>query len=84
VARSPARLRPVDDADDLVTLDEHVVDLQVAVRENRCPGSQRRLGDQAVSVDHVGGNHAVRDEPPTFGVQVRSHLFLALAGPWRQ
>ena len=32
---------------DLVTVDEHVVDLQVAVREHRCPRPERGLGNPA-------------------------------------
>jgi len=44
-----ARLGPVDHAGDLVTVDEHVGDLRVAVREHRCPRPERSLGDSAVA-----------------------------------
>src|SRR5438876_5721381 len=43
-----ACLGPVDHAGDLVTVDEHVGDLQVAVREHRCPRPERSLGTLAV------------------------------------
>src|SRR6266536_1659263 len=57
------RLGPVDHAGDLVHVDEYVGDLQVAVREYRCPRPERSLGNPAVARDHVGGKDAVRDEP---------------------
>ena len=38
-----AALGPVHDAAHLVTVDEHMNDLQVAVDEHRCPWPQRRL-----------------------------------------
>src|ERR1700733_2642446 len=53
------RLGPVDHAGDLVTGDEDVVDLQVAVREDRCPRPERSLGEPAVARDQVGGKEAV-------------------------
>ena len=52
---APGRLGPVDHAGDLVTVDEHVGDLQVAVHEHRCPRPQRGLGNPAVARDQVGG-----------------------------
>ena len=63
---APARLRPVEHAGDLVTVDEHVGDLQVAVREDRCPRPERGLGDLAVARDQVGGKDAAGDEPLAF------------------
>ena len=79
-----ARLGPVDHAGDLVTVDEHVGDLQVAVREHRCPRPERSLGNPPVVRDQVGGKDAVRDEPFAFAVEVRCDLVEAPAGPWRQ
>ena len=49
------RLGPVDHAGDLVTGDEDVVDLQVAVREDRCPRPERSLGEPAVARDQAAG-----------------------------
>src|SRR4029077_10556248 len=46
-----ARLGPVDYAGDLVTVDEHVGDLQVAVREHRGPRAERSLGNPSVARD---------------------------------
>src|SRR6266536_4956029 len=60
------RLGPVDDAGDLITGDEDVVDLQVAVDEHRCPRPERSLGELAVAYDHVGGKDAVGGEPLAF------------------
>src|SRR6201999_4184131 len=77
-------LGPVDHAGDLVTVDEDVVDLQVAVRERRCPRPERGLGDLAVARDQVGGKDAVREEPLAFAVEVRRDLVAAAAGPWWQ
>ena len=44
-----AGLGPVDDAGDLVIVDEDVGDLQVAVCEDRRPRSERSLGDPALA-----------------------------------
>jgi hypothetical protein len=66
-----ARLRPVEHTGDLVTVDEHVGDLQVAVCEHRCPRPERSLGNLAVAHDQVGGKDVVRDEPLAFAVEVR-------------
>jgi hypothetical protein len=46
---APGRLGPVDDAGDLVTVDEDVVDLQVAVDEHRCPRPERSLGEPSTA-----------------------------------
>jgi hypothetical protein len=51
-----------------------VGDLQVAVREHRCPRPERGLGNPAVVRDQVGGKDAVRDEPFAFAVEVRCDL----------
>ncbi len=83
-ASPSARVGPVDHAGDLVTVDEHVGDLQVAVREHRFPGPERSLGDAAVARDHVGGKDAVRNEPFTFAVEARGDFVQALTGPWRK
>ena len=81
-----ARLGPVDDAGDLVAVDEHVRDLQVAVREHRCPRPERGLGDLAVAADQVGGEDAVGHEPLALAVEIRRQLVEAPspAGPGRQ
>jgi hypothetical protein len=68
----------------LVTVDEHVGYLQVAVREHRCPRPQRSHGNPAAARDHIGGKDAVRDEPLAFAVELRCDLAEAPAGPWRQ
>ena len=75
------RLGPVDDAGDLVTVDEDVGDLQVAVGEHRCPRPERSLGDPAVARDHVGGKDVVGDEPLALAVEVRCDL-VGLDLPW--
>jgi hypothetical protein len=79
-----ARPGPVDHAGDLVTVDEHVGDLQVAVREHRCPRPERSLGNPAVARDQAGGKDVVRDELLAFAVELRRDLLKAPAGPWRQ
>src|SRR6266581_8699992 len=76
------RLGPVDDTGDLVTVDEDVVDLQVAVDEHRCPRPERSLGELAVTCDQVGGKDVVGDEPLAFAVEARCELVDAPAGPW--
>src|SRR5215831_3622146 len=78
------RLGPVDNAGDLVTIDEDVVDLQVAVDEHRCPRPERGLGELAVARDQAGGKDVVGDEPLAFAVEARCELAGAAAGPWRQ
>jgi len=40
---------PVDDAGDLVTCDEDMVDLQVAVDEHRFPRSERSFGEPLIT-----------------------------------
>ena len=79
-----ASLGPVDHAGDLVSVDEHVGDLQVAVREHRCPRSERRLGHLAVAPDQVSGQDVVRQQPRAFAVEVRCDLVETPAGPSRQ
>src|SRR5580698_3516331 len=81
---APGRLGPVDDAGDLVTVDEDVVDLQVTVDEHRCPRPERSLGELAVTRDQVCGKDAVGDEPLAFAVEARCEFAGAPAGPWRQ
>src|SRR5882757_4942637 len=78
------RLGPVDDTGDLVTVDEDVVDLQVAVDEHRCPLPEGSLGELAVACDQAGGKDVVCDEPLAFAVEARCELAGAPAGPWRQ
>src|SRR5215469_17992867 len=78
------RLGPVDDTCDLVTVDEDVVDLQVAVYEHRCPPPERSLGELAVTCDQVGGKDVVGDEPLAFAVEERCELVEAPTRPWRQ
>ena len=63
------RLGPVEDTGDLVTVDEHMVDLEVAVNEHRHPRPQRSLGEPAVPRDHLGGNDIVGDEPLALAVE---------------
>ena len=88
-------LGPVPDAARLVTVVQHMNDLQVAVDEHRCPWPQRRLRDLRIAPDNVGGHDIVGDEPPTLRVELwrtldcaataASGLLLTLAaGPRRQ
>jgi len=71
VERVPlARLGPVDDAGYLVSGDEDVVDLQVAVDEHRRPRPQVTLREPAVARDHLGGKDVVGDEPFALGVEL--------------
>jgi len=79
-----ACLGPVDDAGDLVVLDEDVGDLQVSVDEGRRPRAECGLGDLAVALDQVGGKGAARDEPIAFAVEVRGDVVEVLSGPRRQ
>ena len=69
-----AALGPVDDAAHLVTVHEHMNDLQVAVDEHRCPWPQRRLRDLSVAPDNVRGHDIVGDEPLTLRVEQRRKL----------
>ena len=78
------RLGLVDDAGDLVTIDEDVSDLQVAVSEHRCPRPECSLGDPTVARDHVGRKDVVGDEPVALAVEPRCELVGAPTGPWRQ
>ena len=57
--RQGASFESVNHASDLVTVDEHVGDLQVAVREDWCPESECSLGDPAVAPNQVGRKDAV-------------------------
>ena len=79
-----ARLGPVDHTGDLVAVDEHVGDLQVAVCEHRCPRPERSLGDLAVARDQVGGKDVVREQPLALAVELRCDLVEAPTGPGRQ
>ena len=65
-----AALGPVHDAAHLVTVDEHMNDLQVAVDEHRCPWPQRRLRDLRIAPDNVGGHDIVGDEQPTLRIEL--------------
>jgi len=56
------RLGPVDHAGDLVAVDKHVGDLQVAVREHGPPRPERSVGDPAVALDQVDGQDTGRYE----------------------
>src|SRR3954454_16957851 len=76
---APARLGPVDHAADRVmAVDEHMRDLQVAVREHGRPRPQRGRGDLAVARHQVGGQDAVGDQPRAFAIELRLQL---LTGP---
>ena len=78
-----ARLGPVDHAGDLVTVDEHVSDLQVAVREHRWPPPERSFGNPPVARHQVGRKDPVGDEPLAFAVEARRDVVEAPTGPWR-
>ena len=78
------RLGPVDDAGDLIAGDEDVVDLQVAVDEDRCPGPERSFGEPAVACDHVGRKDVVGNEPLACNAEARCELVETPTGPWRQ
>src|SRR3954452_21903960 len=80
-AVATARLGPVDHAGDLVIVEEHMGDLQVAVRKHRCPRSERSLGNSAVARDQVGGKDTVRDQPFAFAVESGCDLLEVRTGP---
>ena len=65
-----AGLGPVEDAGDLVAVDEHVGDLEVAVHEHRLRRPERGLGDRGCG-DQVRGQHGVREEPRALAVELR-------------
>src|SRR5439155_1620093 len=71
-------------AGDLVTVDEDVFDVQVAMREHRCPRPERRLSAAAVAADHVAGKNLISDEPVALADEPRCEFVDALSGPWRQ
>ena len=73
------RLGPVDDAGDLITGDEDVVDLQVAVDEHRYPRPERSLGELAVAGDHVGGQDVVEKWVLSLGLTPIQFMILAQA-----
>ena len=54
----------------LVTVVQHMNDLQVAVDEHWCPWPQRRLRDLRIAPDNVGGHDIVGDEQPTLRVEL--------------
>jgi hypothetical protein len=84
-ASPPGCFGPVDDAGDLVAGDEDVVDLQVAVNEDRCPRPECSLGKSAVACDHVGGKDVVFDEPFALMGQVGCKLLEVPTGPgWQR
>jgi len=58
--------------------------LQVAVREHRCPRPERSLGNPSVARDQVSGKDVLRDEPNALAVKARCDLVEAPSGPWRQ
>jgi aminoglycoside phosphotransferase (APT) family kinase protein len=82
VGVAPAGLGPVEHAGDLVALDEHVGDLEVAVHEHGGPRSQRGLGSLAVPGDQVRRKDVVRQEPRAFAVEARCLLAEAALRPW--
>jgi hypothetical protein len=61
-----------------------VGDLQVAVREHRCPRPERGLGDLAVAGDQVGGRTPFVTSHSHSPSRSRCDLVEAPAGPWRQ
>src|SRR5439155_2220583 len=64
-----ARLGPVDHAGELVTVDEHVSDLQVAVCEHGWPAPERSLGNPPVARHQVGRKDPFGDKPVAFTVE---------------
>ena len=58
------------DAARLVTVVQHMNDLQVAVDEHRCPWQQRRLRDLRIAPVNGGGHDIVGDEPLTLRVEL--------------
>jgi RNA polymerase sigma-70 factor (ECF subfamily) len=65
-----AAFGPIEDAGDLVTVDEDVADLQVAVHEHRRRRPERPLGEPPVVRDHVGRKDLVGDEPLALAVEL--------------
>ena len=83
---APAALRPVDDAGHLVTGHKDVVNLQIAVNENRIPRTENGLSKSAVACDHVGVKNVMCDEPFALAVQARCKLVEVPTAPgwqWR-
>ncbi len=73
-----ASLEPVDEARNPIAVDEHVIDLQVAVREDRCPRPER---DSATWRLRVTGRRqdAVRHKPLALATEIRRQLVEAPA-----
>src|SRR5436190_12307466 len=83
---APAALGPVDDAGHLVTGHKDVVDLQIAVNENRYPRAENGLSKSSVACDHVGVKNVMCDEPFALAVQARCKLVEVPTAPgwqWR-
>ena len=63
---------PNNEHDELKTIvDEHVRDLEVTVREHRCPRPEDRVGDPAVPHDQVRRQHAGADQRLALAVEAR-------------
>lgn len=77
------RLGPVDDAGDLVTRHEDVVDLQITVDEHRCPRPEHSLGEPAIARNHLSGKDVVGDEPLALGVELCREIVDGPTEPWR-
>lgn len=75
---------PVDDAAHFVTVDEDVVEVQIAVDEARCPRPECCLGESAVPCHDIGGKDVVGDESAAFLVQAPSEFVEGPARPGRQ
>jgi hypothetical protein len=78
------RSGPVDDAGDLVTMNEDVGIVQVAVDEHRLPRPKRGLGEATVAHDHVGGKYLIGDKPVALVGQAGCELVDAWPRPWWQ
>ena len=58
-----SRLGPVEQAGHRDTVDEHMLDVEVAVDEHRTPWAEHGSRTRAVALDRVGREDPVRDEP---------------------
>jgi hypothetical protein len=81
---APAGLGPVDDARHFVAVCEHVLDLEIAVDEDRFPRLKCGLGDVAVASHQLGGQGAAGYQPLALGVESRRQFAEVPARPWRR
>lgn len=62
-----AETRPAVDG---IDLDEHVLEVQIAMDEHRFSRLQRSLGDGSAGLHHPAGQRPARHQPATFTVEL--------------